>query len=69
MKDILRGYQSMSNRTRKSLEDMGFSIEDDGKHHKLTYRGDDRYTYSLSKSSSDHRAGLNAASDIGKRLF
>ena len=24
LEDILRGYQSMSNRTRKSLEDMGF---------------------------------------------
>jgi hypothetical protein len=69
LKDILREYKSMSSRTRKDLEEIGFLIEDDGKHHKLTYQDDDRYTFSLPKSGSDHRGGLNAASDISKRLF
>lgn len=69
LKELLRDYKSMGSRTRRGLEDLGFSVEDDGKHHKLIYQGDDRYTFSLPKSGSDRRGGLNAASDISKRLF
>lgn len=69
LKELLRDYKSMTGRTKRDLEDLGFEIADDGKHHKLVYQGDDRYTFSLSKSGSDHRGGLNAASDISKRLF
>jgi molecular chaperone GrpE (heat shock protein) len=69
IKDLLRGYRTMDAKVRKGLEGMGFSIEDDGKHYKLIFQGDDRYTYALSKSGSDHRGGLNAASDISKLIF
>ena len=54
---------------RRELEDMGFSISEDGKHFKLVFQGDDRYTFTLPKSGSDWRGGLNAASDIGRLLF
>jgi hypothetical protein len=69
LKSILRQYQSMDKHTAKELEDLGFTISEEGKHHKLTYMGDDRYVFALPKSGSDHRGGLNAASDIGKRIF
>lgn len=69
LKDILREFREMTAKLRKSLEDIGFSISDNGKHFKLVFQGDDRYTFSLPKSGSDHRGGLNAASDISKRLF
>lgn len=69
LKDLLRNYRSMDAKTRRGLGEMGFSIKEDGKHYKLTYQGDERYTFTLPKSGSDHRGGLNAASDIGKRLF
>lgn len=69
LKQILRGSKHMNATMRHDLENMGFEITEEGKHHKLVFLGDDRYTFSLSKSGSDHRGGLNAASDIGRLLF
>jgi len=59
----------MDSKVKRALEEMGFEITDDGKHYKLTYEDDDRYTFTLPRSGSDRRGGLNAASDIAKRLF
>lgn len=69
IKSILRDYTSLDSKTRQFLESAGFSISEDGKHYKLTYMQDDRYVFSLSKTGSDHRAGLNMASDISKRIY
>jgi len=69
LKELLRGFTSLDQKTRRGLEDLGFVISEDGKHHKITFQGDDRYTFTLPKSGSDHRGGLNAAADIGRLLF
>ena len=69
MKNLLRGYRSMDAKTKNGLIEMGFDVAEDGKHYKLTFMGDDRYTFTLPKSGSDHRGGLNAASDISRLLF
>jgi DNA repair exonuclease SbcCD ATPase subunit len=69
LKDVLRQYQSMEKHTARELGGLGFTISEDGKQFKITYMGDDRYVFALPKSGSDHRGGLNAASDIGKRVF
>lgn len=69
LKDLLREYRSMDAKTRAGLKELGFEIEDEGKHYKLIYQGDDRYVFPLSKSGSDYRGGLNSASDIAKRIF
>jgi len=69
IKTCLRGYTSMDATIRSELQSIGFSIGDDGKHYKITFRGDSRYTYILPKSGSDHRGGLNAASDICRDIF
>lgn len=69
IKSVLRGYQSMDNKTKRDLEEMEFSITEDGKHFRLEYKNDPRYTFTLSKSASDHRAGLNAAGEISRMLF
>ncbi|MNY75750.1 hypothetical protein D3C86_2151140 [compost metagenome] len=55
--------------TRAGLEALGFSLTEEGKHIKLVYQDDDRYTFILPKSGSDWRGGLNSASDIAKRIF
>ena len=55
--------------SRRTLEDLGFTIESGGKHWKVVYQGDDRYTFTISKSSSDYRSGKNLASTILKKLF
>jgi hypothetical protein len=69
LKELLRGFTKLDQKSRRGLEELGFSIADDGKHYKITFQGDDRYTFTLPKSGSDYRGGLNAASDIGRLLF
>ena len=69
LKELLRDYRSMDARIKKDLQDLGFDVQEDGKHCKLVFQGDGRYTFSLPKTGGDHRGGLNAASDISKKLF
>lgn len=69
IKKILKGYSTMSASMRAELQDFGFIISSDGKHHKLTYYGDSRYVATMAKSSSDIRAGNNLASEIDKIML
>lgn len=69
LKKLLRGKSCIDGKMRRELENMGFAISEDGKHAKIVFQGDDRYTYTLPKSGSDWRGGRNAASDIGRLLF
>ena len=69
IKETLSDYRKMSSKKRSSLESLGFTIAEDGKHFKIVFRSDTRYTFILPKTSSDHRAGKNAASDITNKLF
>ncbi|MGC4441538.1 hypothetical protein ABXW85_22030, partial [Streptococcus suis] len=64
-----RNYTSMSGDISRNLKELGFDISDDGKHYKLIYMQDDRYVFSLPKSGSDWRGGMNSVSDIAKRVF
>ncbi|MDP2745650.1 hypothetical protein [Pseudomonas sp.] len=64
IKEALRGYREMNQKVRFALESCGFEIDADSRHWKITYHGDERYTYVLPKSGSDNRGGLNAGSDI-----
>ncbi len=69
LKNKLRGYKSMSGSLRRYLEGLGFSITEDGKHYRLTYRGDARYHTTLSKTPSDHRESENIAAQIIRDMF
>jgi HPt (histidine-containing phosphotransfer) domain-containing protein len=69
LKEFLRGFKHMGTKVRRGLERMGFTISEEGKHYKLVFQGDDRYTFALPKSGSDQRGGLNAASDIARLLL
>jgi hypothetical protein len=69
LKDLLRDYRNFSSELSKSLQRLGFSVDRQGAHPKIVYRGDDRYTFVLSSSGSDWRGGLNAASEIAKKVF
>lgn len=64
IKQILKGYSNMPGSLRHDLEEFGFSISSEGKHYKLTYHNDPRYTVTMAKSSSDARAGNNLSSEI-----
>jgi outer membrane murein-binding lipoprotein Lpp len=69
VKAIFRSYVSMDARTRSALAKLGFDVSEDGKHYKAVFQGDGRYTFAISKTSSDHRGGKNMASDINRKLF
>lgn len=69
IKRLLSNYRSLESPMSHELEEMGFEISSDGKHHKLKFRGDGRYQVSMPKTSSDHRAGKNLVSEINRLLF
>lgn len=69
LKETLRQYSSMSSAARTTLERLGFEITEEGKHYKLIFRGDNRFPFTLPKTGSDYRGGLNAFSDMKKKLF
>ena len=69
LKAELTGYRNMSKSIRRMLSEMGFVITEQGKHYKLTYYGDPRYWTTLAKTSSDDRAGKNAALTIINKMF
>lgn len=69
IKALFKSYVDMDARMKQALTRLGFDISEDGKHYKIVFQGDGRYTFSVSKTSSDRRAGKNLASDINKHLF
>ncbi len=69
LKSLLRDFRSMDAKVRSALQDMGFEISEEGKHDKIVFQGDDRYTFTMPKSGSDHRGGLNLAGDISRLLL
>ncbi len=64
VKNTLKTYTGMTPTVRKKLEDIGFTIDSTSPHHKITFKGDERYTFALSKSPGDARGNKNAANKI-----
>ncbi len=69
LKSLLSDYKKMTAPIRNSLQDLGFEVDETGKHIKLTFYSDARYIFTLPKSGSDHRGGENKFSQIAQRLF
>lgn len=69
LKEVLRPYTSMTASVRAELEAIGFVIYEEGRHYKLLFQDDTRYPFILPKTGSDWRGGLNAFSDLKKKLF
>ena len=69
LKSLLRDFRSMEAKVRSALQDMGFEISEEEKHYKIVFQGDERYTFTMPKSGSDHRGGLNLAGDISRLLL
>lgn len=64
IKDLFKGYKSLNSEMRKKLEKYGFTITEEGKHYRLTYHGDHRYSTTIAKTGSDNREGMNIATEI-----
>ena len=59
----------MPAKLRQDIERLGFEISDDGKHYKLRYHGDGRYTVTIAKTPSDGRSGKNTLQDLIHLVF
>lgn len=69
VKNLFKGYKSLTGAMRQELQSMGFEITEAGKHYKLTYRGDSRYMVTIGKTPSDNRSGNNNAALINKNML
>lgn len=68
-KRLLKSYSGMPAKLRQDIERLGFEISDDGKHYKLRYHGDGRYTVTIAKTPSDGRSGKNTLQDLIHLVF
>lgn len=64
IKNILKGYTKLSDSDKQKLSKFGFEIIGETTHYRLVYYGDMRFNTTLAKTSSDYRAGQNAALEI-----
>lgn len=69
IKRLLKNYSGMSAKLRQSLLDFGFKITEDGKHYKLAYYGDGRYSTTFAKTPSDSRSGKNISQLIIRNML
>lgn len=69
LKVELKGYKNISSSLRQLLSEMGFVIEEQGKHYKLTYFGDTRYWTTIAKTPSDNKSGTNVALTIIRNML
>lgn len=69
LKTLFKSYKNISKTMRQSLADLGFEIIENGKHCKLVYYGDERYTFTIAKTPSDNRTGKNTAAMIIKGIL
>lgn len=67
VRSILSNGGKLTSSQKAELRNLGFSLEEDGKHYKLIFH-DPRYSFTLSKTPSDYREGKNMISDICKIL-
>ena len=69
VKRLITDYNGLNGKLKQDLKQLGFSISDEGKHYKLTYFDDNRYTITMAKTPSDGRAGKNNVSNINNKVF
>ncbi|MCS4505890.1 hypothetical protein NYO91_17555 [Arhodomonas aquaeolei] len=65
----LQDKMNIGAREISEIRGLGFSVTDEGKHYKAVFRDDPRYTFTLHKTASDHRAPKNLVSQINRKLF
>lgn len=59
---------SLNAQRKRQLTELGFEIKV-GTHYKVTFNGDERYTFTLSKTASDYRTNTNTIKDAIATLF
>lgn len=69
IKNALSGMKRFGASEKRALENLGFVIEDGGKHAKARFFDDPRYEFTIAKTGSDHRGGMNMALQIIRTLL
>lgn len=69
LKEMLTGYKTLDPKLKSDLKSFGYTITGEGKHYKLVYYDDPRYVSTMSKTGSDHRGGLNLASELINKML
>ncbi len=69
LKEVFDNFSKLSPRDKQVLQDIGFTISEEGKHHKLIFKNDKRYQFTVAKTASDYKAGKNNISTIKNKLF
>ncbi|MBR6960175.1 MAG: hypothetical protein IKH76_06815 [Clostridiales bacterium] len=69
LKRLVKAYAGMPAQLRNDLEALGFQISDGGKHYKVQYHGDPRYTETMSKTPSDWKTGQVTSAKLRKKAF
>ena len=69
VKSLFKGYKTLTGAMEQELMSLGFQITDDGKHYKITYKGDPHYMVTVGKTPSDNRSGSNNAGMINKIML
>lgn len=64
VRTILSGYRNLNDEMEHNLNSLGYTITTNGAHYKVTPYNDARYMTIMSKTASDHRAGLEIAGEI-----
>lgn len=57
VKNLLKGYDGLSEGLKNKLEALGFRCTDVGKHYKIRYYGDSRYWVTMAKTPGDSQRG------------
>lgn len=68
LRTIMYSGQDLNKSSKADLKRLGFTITEDGTHYKLRYMDDNRFQFSMSKTSSDIRAFKNLYSELSSRL-
>ena len=68
LRTIMYSGQDLNKSSKADLRRLGFTITEDGTHYKLRYKDDNRFQFSMSKTSSDIRAFKNLFSELSSRL-
>lgn len=69
IRNLFSGDAKINSSFKSKLKEMGFEINDGGKHYELSYRGDNRYSFTLSRTTSDGRSFKNMGTKILKNIF
>lgn len=69
VKKLFSGYKAMTSAMKQELQSMGFELTEGGKHYKITYRSDSRYTVTAPKTPSDVRSGINCALQLNRKML